>query len=246
MGLVKQYFTSNGNWIAPAGVTNVIVVGAGGGGAGAGGGTGSTKWAGGGGGGSEETMYFVSVVPNTTYAVTIGAGGTGGAGNGQAGANTTFGSLTSHSGAGGGLGQDNCWVGGTNSNKLYQYCPWSMGWSTTGYTTSWQTIGGGGMNTRNVTSNACQKNVGLSNRKGYAAGSFGTDSSTYYGGAPGGGGPNGNGANGGNGNSSGAGATGSSAAANSGAGGGGGGCGNGTGGNGGSGGSGYLYVLYWD
>jgi hypothetical protein len=199
MGLVKKYFTASGSWVCPAGVTNVILVGAGGGGGGGNGGTGSTEWAGGGGGGSIEQVSYVDVVPNTSYTITIGAGGAAA----TVGGNTSFGSLCTFYGANRGYGQSNCWVGGNNTGSLYAYVPWATGFTTSGYIPSWQTPGMGGMNTRNVTSNTCQKTAARGNILGGVGGAFGTDASTYYGGGGGGGGPKGAGATGGNGNSGG-------------------------------------------
>lgn len=111
----SQVFVSNGTWVAPAGVTSVIVVGFGGGGGGGGGARPATaQWnthaAGGGGGGGGAIMSSLTliVVPGTSYAVTIGAGGAGGNGgstdgsDGTPGANgtdTIFGSLTKFIGA---------------------------------------------------------------------------------------------------------------------------------------------------
>ena len=70
-------FTASGTWTAPAGVTSaqIILVGAGGGGGG-----GSQNVAGGGGAGGQVIVRNLTVVPGTTYNVTIGAGGQGGQG----------------------------------------------------------------------------------------------------------------------------------------------------------------------
>jgi len=70
-------FTASGTWTAPAGVTSaqVILVGAGGGGGG-----GSQNVAGGGGAGGQVIVRNLTVIPGTTYNVTIGAGGQGGQG----------------------------------------------------------------------------------------------------------------------------------------------------------------------
>lgn len=96
-------FTASGTWTAPAGVTSaqIILVGAGGGGGG-----GSQNVAGGGGAGGQVIVRNLTVVPGTTYSVTIGAGGQGGQGaiNGAAdvvntlpggnGSATIFGNIT--------------------------------------------------------------------------------------------------------------------------------------------------------
>ena len=71
-------FNSSGTWTAPAGVTsiNVVAWGAGGGGA-------DDSMRGGGGGGSGAfASATVTVVPGTTYAVTVGTGGASGAAGG--------------------------------------------------------------------------------------------------------------------------------------------------------------------
>jgi len=83
-------FTSDGNWVAPAGITKVYITAVGGGG---GGGSGSGNSGGGGGGGGMLIKYPYTVVGGNTYAVDIGAGGAGGSiggADGAAGANTTF------------------------------------------------------------------------------------------------------------------------------------------------------------
>ena len=85
--------TTSGSWTCPAGVTSIKVEAWGGGGGG--GGTILAGFAGGGAGGSYVINDSVTVVPATSYAVTVGAGGalTGNGGaNGNNGGNTTFGS----------------------------------------------------------------------------------------------------------------------------------------------------------
>lgn len=104
--LTVQKFTSSGTWVAPAGITNVILIGQGGGGGGAGGRSNIATFDGGncGGGGTQPTMLQVDVTPNTSYSITIGAGGTGGVArtnntfNGGSGGNTTFGALATFKG----------------------------------------------------------------------------------------------------------------------------------------------------
>jgi len=101
--LCSAYFSSNGSWTAPAGVTKAIIIGQGGGQGGSGGrnATGDQAF---GGVGTTPYAIEVSVVPNTSYAVTIGLGGTGGVPrtaatqNGGTGGSTTFGALYSFSG----------------------------------------------------------------------------------------------------------------------------------------------------
>jgi hypothetical protein len=116
--LQKTYFTANGSWICPAGVTEIIVIGCGGGGGGCGGQGGinvsSTSNAGGGGGGALQSVVYLTVVPNQVYTITIGAGGAASSGtagggsssstptNGLPGTETTFDVLATFSGASGG------------------------------------------------------------------------------------------------------------------------------------------------
>lgn len=108
-----EVFTASTTWVAPAGVTRIILIarpGAGGGGGGGGSGAGfGGATAGGGGGGrggggggaASLIQAYYNVVPGTTYTITIGAGGTGGTagtvgagGNGGNGGVTVFDTLT--------------------------------------------------------------------------------------------------------------------------------------------------------
>lgn len=91
-------------WVAPPFITRVLArFKAGGGGGGASSNT-SAATGGGGGGGYSEGTY--SVVPNTSYPVTVGAAGTagtGGTGNGGNGGASSFASfLTANGGSGSG------------------------------------------------------------------------------------------------------------------------------------------------
>lgn len=95
-------YTASGTWTVPSGVTSAQVILVGGGG---GGGGGSQAVAGGGGGGGQVITKNLTVVPGTTYSVTIGAGGQGGQGAqtsasdvvntlpGSNGGNTAFGTM---------------------------------------------------------------------------------------------------------------------------------------------------------
>lgn len=98
---VMQMFTSSNTWTAPAGVTNVILIGCGGGSGGRGGNSTTGLIWGFGGKGTVPTMKVVSVTPNTTYTVTVGGGGIGGTapGYGTNGGNSLFGSLATFAGA---------------------------------------------------------------------------------------------------------------------------------------------------
>src|SRR5262245_34770378 len=79
-----KVFTSDGDWIAPAGVTNVQVLARGGSGGGAGGGC-CSFMSGSGGGGACSVEQVVEVTPGTSYHITIGAAGHGGKGDNNGG-----------------------------------------------------------------------------------------------------------------------------------------------------------------
>jgi hypothetical protein len=117
----KQVFTSSGTWLCPTNITTVYLSGVTGGGGGGGGGGGDTVvgniGGGGSGGGTGGFIYGTSpltVVPGTSYTITLtgGTGGTGGAGsvsgnvNGVAGtsASLSFGNLYTLAGGSGGAG----------------------------------------------------------------------------------------------------------------------------------------------
>lgn len=236
-GLRKMYFTGDGYWTCPAGVTNIVIIGAGGGGGGAAGAD-QHYYGGAGGGGSIQQVQFASVIPNTVYSVTIGAGGFGGIGSTTL-TSSSFGSdgyatsLTAGGinyfysvGAGGGgsvSNSDNSFSGLPFSNAM-------LGWNTVLLPGS-----GGNSLIDGSLQSATQNWVG-----GYTGGIIGSNG---YPGAGGGAGPQGNGGNGGDGD---IGSNGTSAIANTGAGGGGGGDNSmaGSGGSGGNGGSGYMYIIF--
>jgi len=99
----ETIFTSSGTWTSGPNTTRVKarVWGAGGGGGGSTTSGGSGLGSGGGGGGYSEGVF--TVMPNTTYTVTVGGGGSGGStGNGTAGGTSNFASLISATGGGGG------------------------------------------------------------------------------------------------------------------------------------------------
>ncbi len=252
MGLVKKEFTSSGSWVAPSGVTEVIVIGYGGGGSGSIGaktsGSGNLQ-GGGGGGGSLQSTVYLTVVPNTTYTITIGAGGAAPVSTNNAdglplanpGLDTTFGSLATFRGAGASYDAENTFAGGgisakgaggalamiyTATSTPYSFGGPGYGGPGSGYTDSWIASTAG------------------SNPLGYAGGTQGA-TATRFGGGGGGGGPGGVGGNGSAGSTS-TSSAGGSAAANTGAGGGGSGAANTNTGNGGAGGSGKLWVVWVD
>lgn len=103
--LISNVFTSGGTWTAPPGVYTVEVLAVGGGGAGGSNGSANNIAGGGGGGGGVVYSNTVNVTPGTTYSITVGAGGvasrTAGPSNGG---NSTFGSIITAYGGGGGSG----------------------------------------------------------------------------------------------------------------------------------------------
>ena len=115
----KTRYTTSGTWTAPAGVTTAWLTGCGPGGGG--GGNNAAIGGGGGGGGQSVIAEAVTVVPGTTYTVTIGAGGAGGATTvaGSAGTSaTSFGALlTLAAGAGGAAGGAGGAAGGAGGSQ---------------------------------------------------------------------------------------------------------------------------------
>jgi hypothetical protein len=114
-------FTTSGTWTCPQGVTSIQVEAWGGGGGGGYGG-GTNKYGGGGGGGGAYTKNTsVTVIPGTSYTVTVGTGGAGGStsngltANGSNGTASTavFGATTITANPGlGGKGYNNTPTGG--------------------------------------------------------------------------------------------------------------------------------------
>jgi hypothetical protein len=249
--LVKKEFLSDGSWTCPAGVTNVILYGYGGGGSGAVGcktsGSGNLH-GGGGGGGALARMAFATVVPNTTYTITIGPGGAGVTAGadlagkaGNHGGDTTFGSLATFRGGGGAYFPENT-VGGPGGPgiKSERICS-AIYTGTTSVGHAWAPGVGG------CSSGATDSffwNYASASQEGYAGGAQGV-TATRFGGGGGAAGPGGAGTAGTNG-STGTSGNSSAAAANSGAGSGGTGAANTQAGSSGAGGSGKLIVLYWE
>jgi hypothetical protein len=240
-----QEFLSSGTFTVPTGITRLFLYGCGGGG---GGGT-STSVAGfdtggAGGAGSNPALHVVSVVPATTYTITIGNGGAGGAatisssGNpGADGGDTTFGSLARFNGG----------KGGRNLNIAFSQLSSSLPGVTIPFPGSCAgscPASQGGIGSINTGSSGSPSNLIPSAGQRGILGNGGTPG-TGAGSAGGGGGSIGNGGNGANRTVP---RSGTGAGGNGGIGaGGGGGClgGGGTFGPGGNGGPGYLLVIWF-
>lgn len=219
----KVTFNSSGSWTCPAGVTRVLVWGMGGGASGAGGFNSSNYGVGG--VGQHLQAVILDVVPNTTYTITIGAGGTATTSvNGNPGGDTTFGALMTWAGA-------PARVSGVTGGKAYGI----FRYRTIVTASNQEAYAAGGDGNTNPPLYGYPARNGLSAAPGLASGSS-------YGGGGGMGGE-GLGGNGGNGNSSGVGSDGFAAAANTGAGGGGGGMGT-SASSGGAGGSGQMIIMW--
>lgn len=245
--MAKKIFTTSGSWTAPSGVTSVILIGYGGGG---GGGSGSLNfgyfYGGAGGGAAMQGFFIVDVVPNTSYTVTIGAGGTGGAIDGNSGTNggtTTFGALATFIGGAKGDVSSNVAFGGmpivseTISSLSAIPVPMMLTQS--------------GASSRNAYAHGTVNNwaqywctAGGASPQGYTGGASGGNSGSYNGGGGGGAGTGVGGA-GSNANNAGSTSAGTAGAANTGSGGGGSGSASATStGVGGAGGSGKLTIYY--
>lgn len=180
-----KYTGSSQSWTAPAGVTNVILIGIGGGAGGAGGpiGTGVARI---GGFSSVPTIRMASVVPGASYNIIIGQKGAGGLSGGQGGVggDTVFGTDIIFRGATAILNAD-------ITNNYFE------------------TRGPAGFTIANTCSGATTDNYiyqlqgGISRSYAYPGGALGADNGGYKGGGGGGGGWSGPGGAGGNWNSNG-------------------------------------------
>lgn len=195
-----------------------------GGGGGGGGGRNATGGAASGAGGASVFPYMqtISVVPNTTYTITIGTGGAGGAArtiaahNPTNGNDTSFGTLAIFRGAQ--AAENKTWA---SVNGMFCTAAIEPTTAIPNPSTAYR---------------SANPWVDSTITRGTAAG-------TYNGGVKGASGTT-QGGNGGNGNNAGAGTAGTAGTANTGAGGGGGGAGSTAGGAGGAGGSGILTVIW--
>ncbi len=119
----QLYISGSGNFTAPTGVTKIFVRMCAGGGGG-GGSQDGTQTACAGGGAGECMSFGYDVVPASTYAYSVGAGGAGGVAGGNPGADgedTTFGTgivLTANKGTGGAIGTGAAGVGGAGNTTL--------------------------------------------------------------------------------------------------------------------------------
>lgn len=251
-GTAIQSFTNTGttSWTAPTGVTSVNYLVVAGGGSG-----GSNHGAGGGAGGM--LTGTLTVVPGTSYTVTVGAGGAatayGSAGNN--GGNSVFGSITSTGGGAGGSSSSGGGSNGGSGGGATAFSPYNLygtgipgqgnngGTSSSNETTHREAGGGGGAGAVGGNSNL---STGAAGNGGAGLASSISGSSVTYAGGGGGGcsagfttgtGGSGGGGNGANGSSNG----GNGTANTGGGGGGGGGVSPATGGNGGSG----IVILSW-
>ena len=194
-----QTFTNSGTFMAPTGVTSIIVECWGGGGAG-GAATGNPASGGGGAGGSYASK-ILTVIPGNVYNVTVGAGGIGGNGPGPAGIPSWFnttGTIYADGGAGGALASTNNsnGTGGNGSasssigNLIYQGGDGATGIYTSGTAGGAGGGGAGSTGTGNSaiggTGGASKANNGGAGANGVANSTDGATGSTYGGGGSGG------------------------------------------------------------
>lgn len=149
-------YTSSGNFVTPAGVSNaeVLVVAGGGGGGAAAGGVNSNYGAGGGGGGG-GARYSAALAVSGTIAVTVGAGGTAGTGTaGNSGGNSAFGNLLTTTGGGRGGRPDTYTplTGGSGGGGAGQ--GWTNGTAQTGAAGTAGEGTAGGAGTKNTSTSA--------------------------------------------------------------------------------------------
>ncbi len=113
----QQFFTASGTFVVPAGVTKLFVRVVGGGGGGARGGA-AYGLSGGGGGAGGYAEKIIATTPGTSWAVTIGAGGSRGATVGGTGGTSSFGANISATGGFGGNGVSGNCAGGSGGTGI--------------------------------------------------------------------------------------------------------------------------------
>lgn len=169
--VLQKTFTSTQNYTIPAGYKKIDIFCVGGGGSGA---PNSYYSGGGGGGGYTRTVTGISVTPGTTYAVTVGSGGT--TGNGGA---SSFGTLCSadggKTGVNGGAGGDGGSGGGSSMADGHNANYYGLNGGTNG--------GNGG----NITDTSATKYKYAGKGQGSTTKPFGASSGTTYSGGGGGG-----------------------------------------------------------
>ena len=149
---IEWIYTESGfyTWTCPENITNISVVAVGGGG---GGGNSTSYGASGGGGGGLIWVNNITVIPNTDYLITVGAGGQGstnGTSNGEDGGDTDFNDLLIAQGGKGGQssGASNTNLTGGNGGHRSINIPgnttYGGGTGGNGGTNSGDWCGGGG------------------------------------------------------------------------------------------------------
>ncbi|MEI8204865.1 MAG: FG-GAP-like repeat-containing protein, partial [Bacteroidota bacterium] len=194
--------TSSGSWTCPAGVYSIIAECWGGGGAG--GGSTATTSCGGGAGGGCYAKKIVSVIPNTTYTVTVGAvktGTTTSSNTANTGNPSWFGSSSTVFASGGAGGYPATTTnyavpgGQSSSSACIGSTVYSGGWGSGGNATGTSTVGagGGGAGTTgtgtsayNGTGGSAKANYGGAGANGVPLDSDGLPGSNYGGGGSGG------------------------------------------------------------
>lgn len=189
-------FTTTSTWVAPAGVTSVIVEAWGAGGRGANG-DGFESGGGGGGGGAYSKKLSISVTPGNSYTVTVGVGGSTGTPAGGDSWFSTSGTVLAKGGAGGNSTAPG--AGGASGSGIgdTKYSGGTGG----SVTSSAGSGGGGGAGTTAIGGNGSGSSGGAGgSTSGGTGGSGGGFNSGFagstIGGGGGGGGQNGSGANG--------------------------------------------------
>ncbi|RTY90243.1 GEVED domain-containing protein [Flavobacterium sp. GT3R68] len=166
-------YTSSGTWVCPAGVTAIQVEAYGPGGGGGAGGSTNGYGGGGGGGGAYTKNTSVTVIPGTTYTITLGTPGAGGnpANGGNATATTaTFGATTVTANGGfGGLSYTNGRTGGAGGSGG----TFAGGTGGTGTAGSGSGGGGGAAGTTSNGGNGAVPTAGLKGTGGTIAGNGG-------------------------------------------------------------------------